>query len=81
MDKLHVKIDTHTTDLQAVSSYVESDKELNVLISTKVSSDEKSDGPEPRWAVIANPVAREEIDSVLVYASSPPVRRRPDGVV
>lgn len=47
-----------TTDLQVVSSYVEDDKELNVLVSTKVSPDEKPGDPEPRWAVIADPVTR-----------------------
>ena len=47
-----------TTDLQAVSSYVEDDKELNVLFSTKVSPDEKLGDPEPRWAVITDPVTR-----------------------
>ena len=45
------------TDLQVVSSY----KELNVLISTKVSSGEKPDDPEPRCTVIADPVTREII--------------------
>lgn len=33
--------------------------------------DGKPDEPEPRWTVIANPVTQKDIDSVLVYASSP----------
>ena len=47
-----------TTEFEAVSSYVEDDKELNVLFSTKVSPDEKLGDPEPRWAVITDPVTR-----------------------
>ena len=37
-----MKIDMTTTDLVVVSSYVEDDKELNVLVSTKVSPDERT---------------------------------------
>lgn len=54
-------IDPVTTDLEVVSSYVEDDKELNVLVSTPVSSDEELGDPEPRWTVIADPVTREII--------------------
>ncbi len=54
-------IDSATNNLQFVSSYVEDDKELNVLVSTKVSPDEKPGDPEPRWTVIADPVTREVI--------------------
>lgn len=48
-----------TTNLQVVSSYVEDDKELNVLVSTRLSTDENPGDPEPRWTVIADPVTRE----------------------
>ena len=47
-----------TTEFEAVSSYVEDDKELNVLFSTKASPAEKLGDPEPRWAVITDPVTR-----------------------
>ena len=56
-----MKIDSTTTNLQFESSYVEDDKELNVLVSTKVSPDDKPGDPEPRWTVIADPVTREII--------------------
>ena len=56
-----MKIDTHTADLQVVSSYVEDDKELNILVSTNISPDEKPGVPELRWTVIANPESREVI--------------------
>jgi hypothetical protein len=56
-----MKIDVTTTDLAVVSSYVEDDKELNVLVSPPVSPDEKPGYPEPRWTVIADPVTREII--------------------
>ena len=56
-----MKIDVTTTDLAVVSSYVEDDKELNVLVSPPVSPDEKTGDPEPRWTVIADPVTREII--------------------
>ena len=59
--KKYMKVDTHTTELQMVSSYVEDDKELNILVSMKVSPDEKPGDPEPRWTVIADPVTREII--------------------
>ena len=36
-----MKITPTTTDLEVVSSYVEDDKELNVLVPTKVSPDDK----------------------------------------
>ncbi len=45
-------------DLEVESSYVE-DGELNVLVSPKVSPDEKPGDPEPRWTLIANPKTRE----------------------
>ena len=45
-------------DLEVESSYVE-DGELNVLVSPKVSPDEKPGDPEPRWTLIANPKSRE----------------------
>ena len=45
-------------DLEVESSYVE-DGELNVLVSPKVSPDEKPGNPEPRWTLIANPKSRE----------------------
>ena len=54
-------IDMTTTDFVVESSYVEDDKELNVLVSTKVTPDEKPGDPEPRWTVIADPVTREII--------------------
>ena len=56
-----MKITPTTTDLEVVSSYVEDDKELNVLVSTRVSPGEKAGDPEPRWTVIADPVTREII--------------------
>ena len=56
-----MKIDSTTTNLQFESSYVEDDKELNVLVSPPVSPDEKPGDPEPRWTVIADPVTREII--------------------
>ena len=54
-----MSIDPTTTDLEVVSSYVEDDKELNVLVSTPVSPDEKLGDPEPRWILIADPQTRE----------------------
>ena len=45
-------------DLEVESSYVE-DGELNVLVSPKVSPDEKTGDPEPRWTLIANPKTHE----------------------
>ena len=45
-------------DLEVESSYVE-DGELNILVSPKVSPDEKPGDPEPRWTLIANPKTRE----------------------
>lgn len=56
-----MNIDMTTTNLQFESSYVEDNKELNVLVSTKVSPDDKPGDPEPRWTVIADPVTREII--------------------
>ena len=56
-----MKIDVTTTELVVESSYVEDDKELNVLVSTKVTPGEKPGDPEPRWTVIADPVTREII--------------------
>ena len=56
-----MNIDMTTTNLQFESSYVVDDKELNVLVSTKVSPDDKPGDPEPRWTVIADPVTREII--------------------
>ncbi len=47
------------TDLEVESSYVEDGKELNVLVSIKVSPDEKPGDPEPRWTIIADPETRE----------------------
>ena len=41
-------------NLEIESSYVE-DGELNVLVSPKVSPDEKPGDSEPRWTLIANP--------------------------
>ena len=58
-----------TTNLQFESSYVEDDKELNVLVSTKVSPDDKPGDPEPRWTVIADPVTREIIRVVFAIAT------------
>ena len=54
-----MSIDPTTTDLEVVSSYVEDGKELNVLVSTSVSSDEKPGDPEPRWTLVADPQTRE----------------------
>ena len=45
-------------DLEVESSYVE-DGELNVLVSPKVSPDEKPGNPELRWTLIADPKTRE----------------------
>ena len=45
-------------NLEVESSYVE-DGELNVLVSPKVSPDEKTGNPEPRWTLIADPQTRE----------------------
>ena len=56
-----MSIDPTTTDLEVVSSYVEDGKELNVLVSTPVSPDEKPGDPEPRWTLIADPKTRELI--------------------
>ena len=56
-----MKIDVTTTELVVESSYVEDDKELNVLVSTTVTPGEKPGDPEPRWTVIADPVTREII--------------------
>lgn len=54
-----MSIDSSTTDLEVVSSYVEDGKELNVLVATKVSPDEMPGAPDPRWTVIADPETRE----------------------
>ena len=54
-------IDPVTSDSEVESSYVEDDKELNVLVSPLVSPDEKPGDPEPRWTGIADPVTREII--------------------
>ena len=48
-------------DLEVVSSYVEDDKELNILVSAKVSPAEKPGDPEPRWTIIADPETREVV--------------------
>lgn len=40
------------TDLEIVSSYVEDDKELNVLVSTKVAPGKKPGDPEPHWTIM-----------------------------
>ena len=45
-------------DLEVESSYVE-DGALNVLVSPKVSPDEKPGDPEPRWTLVADPKTRE----------------------
>ena len=50
-----------STDLEVESSYVEDGKELNVLVSIKVSPDEKPGDPELRWTIIADPETREVI--------------------
>ena len=54
-----MKITPTTTDLKVVSSYVEDDKELNILVSMKVSPDEKPGDPKPRWTVVADSATRE----------------------
>ena len=54
-----MSIDPTTTTLEVVSSYVEDDKELNVLVSTPVSPDEKPGDSEPRWTLVADPQTRE----------------------
>lgn len=54
-------IDVTRTDLVVESSYVEDDKELNVLVSTKILPDDKPEDPEPRWVIIAAPKTREII--------------------
>lgn len=54
-------IDVTRTDLVVESSYVEDDKELNVLVSTKILPDDKPKDPEPRWVIIADPKTREII--------------------
>ena len=58
---MNMNIGPMTTDLDVVSSYVEDDKELNILVSTKISPDEKPGDPELRWTVIADPESREVI--------------------
>ena len=45
-------------NLETESSYVE-DGELNVLVSPKVSPDEKPGDSEPRWTLIADPQTRK----------------------
>ena len=57
----NMNIDPTTTDLEVIFSYVEDNTELNVLVSTKVSPDDKPGNPEPRWIVIADPDTREII--------------------
>ena len=64
-----MKIDVTTTDLVVVSSYVEDDKELNVLVSTPVSPDEKPGDSEQRWTGIADSVTREIIRVVFAIAT------------
>ena len=58
---LAMNIDQSTMDLEVVSSYVEDDKELNILVSAKVSPAEKPGDPEPRWTKIADPETREVV--------------------
>lgn len=53
-----MKVNSCTVDLQVISLHVEENKELNVLVSKKVSPDEKPGDLEPRWTVIFNPVTR-----------------------
>lgn len=48
-----------TSNPEVVSSYGEGYKELNVLVSTRVSPDEKAGDPEPRWTVVADSATRE----------------------
>lgn len=57
----YVRVDSATMDLEVVSSYVEDGKELNILVSMKVSPDEKPGAPEPRWTIIADPGTRKVI--------------------
>ena len=54
-------IDLSRTDLAVESSYVEDDTELNILVSPKLSQNEKRGDPEPRWTIIASPETREVI--------------------
>ena len=58
---MKVSIDPTTTDLEVVSSYVEDGKELNILVLTPDSPDEKSGNPEPRWTLIADSQTREHL--------------------
>ncbi len=44
-----------------VESYYEEDGAMNVLVSPKISPDEKPGDPEPRWTLIADPKTRELI--------------------
>lgn len=53
-----MSINSTTTGFQAVPLYVEDDKELNILVSAKVSPDEEPGDPGPRWMIVANPESR-----------------------
>lgn len=60
-----------STDLEVESSYVEDGKELNVLVSMKVSPDEKPGDPEPRWTIITDSETREVIRSAWISVWQP----------
>lgn len=55
------EIDFTRTDLMVESSYIEDDKELNILVSPRILPDDKPGDPEPRWTIIADPKSREII--------------------
>lgn len=58
---MNVAIDATTTDLIVESSYIEDDKELNILVSKNISPNEKPNDPESRWTIIVDPSTREII--------------------
>jgi len=51
-------LEMNTTDIQVESSYVE-DGVLNVLVSRRVTENEKPSDPEFRWTLLADPKTRE----------------------
>lgn len=63
-------IDATRIDLEVESSYVEDDTELNILVSPKLSHNEKQGDPEPRWTIVANPKTREIIRVDFCVASN-----------
>lgn len=56
-----MKFNASTVDLQVIPLHVEDGKEVNVLVSKKVSPDEKPGVIGPHSTIIANPVMQEVI--------------------